>query len=240
MEKHDDQLIDFLQKHPEYFSGDAGAQSIRSDLKSAVETYAKAIDPIAYEELSQRLLDFQAHSRAQLQERMAKLIKEKEEHSRHLKSIEIEFSAYQSKIAKLRNEMSRYQADQRESNRSGSKRARGDYLFVILDIAGIIFLYAGFILSEQIDYSIVLMGCMFFIAGFWMHRGGRSKAVIPTDFSGELKAKIQSRYDYVQEIWAVKKLTLQQTKKESLDRIELIDREIRKSLQGIGANSDQH
>jgi len=239
MEKLDLQLIEFWRQHPEYFTGDANNQNIRADLKSSIEAYSKAIDPECYDELAQKVLEFKAHSLAQKQERMAELVKGKEAHRRTLNDVESEFRNYEAKILELRDEMRRYRRDQVQSEATSSKKGRGDYFFVVLDIVGIIFLYAGFILSDEIDYSLLSMGCMFFVASFYLYRGGRShKTATASNFSEDLATRIQSRYEHVQEIWTVKKLTLQQRKKESLLQLKLIDEEIRETLQGLNVDAN--
>jgi len=240
MEKVEIQLIDFWQKYPEYFAGNEYSQSIRSDLKLALELYARALDPEEYEQLTRRVAAFKAHTLKQTQKRMSELIREKEAHSLNLENVNKEFRNYEAKILKIREEMRTFRFEQEASARKARRPMRSDYFFVVLDVVGIILLYAGFILSERIDYSIVLMGCMCFIAGFYMHRGGRSQAVTASGISEEMGTRIQSRYDYVQEVWAVKKLTLLQKQRESLRKIELIDQEIEQNLQDQRIDSNKN
>lgn len=237
-EKIDEQLIGFLQQHPEFFTGSKEEQSIRQDLRTAVETYARAIDPGAYERLSQRVLEFQAYSRARLKERIADLVKEKERHSQTLREVEQEFEAFERKVNELHDELRRYRAAGKKSASNTGKKGNRDFLFFVIDIIGIAFLYAGFILNEDIEYSLVFLGCAFFAAGFWLHRGTPAKSTAAVEFSDNLSNSIQSRLDKLQDRWKIKKLSLSQKKSVSIRQIELIDQEIRQYLKEMSLNSD--
>lgn len=236
-EKIDEQLIKFLQQHPEFFTGKAGEQSIRQDLLDAVRNYARALDPAAYERLSQRVLAFQVYSRGRLKERIAELVQEKERHSLELRKVEVEFEAFELKIKELHQELAQYRTERNGSAVDGGNNWNRDLLSFSIDIIGIGFLYAGFILSEYINYSLVVFGGGFFAAGFWLHRGARGKSVASVSHSDSLSLKIQSRLDELQQVWKMKKLSLLERKKESVSKIELIDQEIRRHLNRMTINS---
>jgi uncharacterized coiled-coil DUF342 family protein len=238
MEKIDAQLLEFLQKHPEYFTGKHDDKSIRSDLRADVESYARAIDPEGYEQLTQRVLEFQEHSRNKMKERMAQLVREKELHHQSLQELENEFADYEAKIQELKDEMRRYRADANTPSQSQVKNGNMDYFFLMLDIMGIVFLYLGFILSERIDISYVFLGCLLLTSGIWLHRGGWSRTIKQEALSNDLYEKIQTRFEQLQNVWKLKKLTLQQRKSDCIQKIDLINQEIRKNLHSISINSE--
>jgi hypothetical protein len=237
-EKTDDQLLEFLEQNPQYFTGGPDAQFIREDLRRSVEAYARAIDPEAYERLTERVLEFQANARAAMKEKMAELAREKERQARLLREAEHESREFEVKMKELRDEMKNY----RYADASGSAGAKSggalDYLYFLLDILGIGFLYAGFILTDQINYSLGLAGFVLLFTGLFLYAGGSGKRESAHTSKSEVYEKLQARFEQVQDVWKLKQFALEQRISMSRREIKQIDRKMQACLQKVSLNSD--
>lgn len=238
-EKTDEQLLEFLEQNPRYFTGEPDAQFIREDLRKSVEAYARALDPEAYEQLTERVLEFQANARAEMKEKMAELAREKAEQERLLKEAEFESREFEAKMNELREEMKKYQLEEAPASTAPSRGGGRDYLYFLLDLMGIGFLYAGFVLTDEIDYSMGLIGFVLLFAGLFLYAGGSSgKSHSTHSRTSEVRQKLQGRFDQVQEVWKLKRFALDQRIQSSRQEIERIEQNMQDCLRKVSLNSD--
>lgn len=238
MGKTDERLIQFLEQNPQYFTGPKDEKTIRSDLRKGVETYARALDPDAYDELTERVLEFNARARASMKEKMGQLLREKERQTSILQEAKRESELFENKIDKLREEMRKFRLV--ENHSAPVRRGGGllDYLSASLDIIGIGFLYAGFIVTDQINLTLVVIGFGLLLAGLYLYVGRGDQKKASSARSNEIYEKFQARFEHIKEVWDVKKIAIQYRIKSSREELSQIDRQIEHCLQRMGVDSD--
>lgn len=238
MKKIDEKLIEFLERNPGYFTEAKDEKAIRSDLSQALEDYARAYDPETYEELTERVIEFNARVRADARDKMAQLIKEKELQTKILREAERESQDLQNKFEQLSKEMSNY------SQRTGPvapTRSNGgalDYLSAFLDILGIGFLYAGFILTDQINMMLVFIGFGLLFAGLFLYMCKNDGKQAVASERSRIYEKFQTRFDRVKGVWEVKRMAIQYKVKSSKNKLNQIDAEIEQCLQHMSFDSE--
>ncbi|MFP4157351.1 MAG: hypothetical protein ACLFU4_07005 [Opitutales bacterium] len=239
MGRTDELLLEFLEQNPQYFTGAPDAQFIREDLRRSVEAYARAIDPEAYERLTERVLEFQANARAAMKEKMAELAREKERQARLLREAEHESREFEAKMKELREEMKKYRYADAAAGAGARTGGALDYLYLLLDILGIGFLYAGFILTDQINYSLGFAGFVLLFTGLFLYAGGSGKGNSAHNTrKSEVYEKLQARFEKVQDVWKLKQFALEQRISASRQEIRKIDLKMQACLQKVSLNSD--
>lgn len=238
LEKTDEKLIHFLSQHPEYFDGPKDQKTIRRDIRAAVDLYARSMDAAAYDALRRKVLQFQQHTEERLKRKMAYLIEKKAEEEKRLNELLDEFKKYEGRLSELNSEISQYQT-KKEKLVSETQDSDADYKFLILDVIGILLLYNGVILNEQVEMSFVIMSVLCFVGGFLMQKKSKKRVEEQMGPMDALSERLDERCSRLQEMWQIKEVSLTQKKKASMEKIRLFDAEINMILNRIDCGAEQ-
>ena len=235
--KTDERLIQFLSQHPDYFDGPKDQQTIRKDIRAAVDLYARSIDPQMYEALRRKVMQFQQHAEERMKRRMAQLIDQKADEERKLKELLAEFKNYEGRLADLNHEIGQYQT-KKETLESETQSGGADYKSLVLFVVGILSLYRGVMLYERVEIGYVITSVLCFLGGFLLQKKskkGVAEQIAPMD---ALSERLTARCSKLQDMWRIKEVSLTQQKKASLQKIRQLDAEINMILNRIDCGTN--
>ena len=170
----DKELIEFLSAHAEYFEGAKDCRLITHDIRSMVEAYALALDSAEYEELRSKVADFRAKQELQVQLEIKQLAQQIERERAAYDDVMRELASSEAKLKKMQQELDEVQQLSRGDDQSGGSGQTGkSHFYLILNFIGILFLYVGFVLSENPVVGYIVAGIFCILAGFVLqqHKG---------------------------------------------------------------------
>lgn len=151
-------LLDFIDRHPEYFESTDSIIRFKSRFGLLFDEYARARDPRLYREIRE-LFEAAVQERQKSWEQRITLLEEE------IRNLREQSRSIESKAELLKN-IKPERAKKAESF-SVVADAKGKSWFpLLLDISGALLLYFGFLSQHEISLSFVFLGCILIFFGF--------------------------------------------------------------------------
>lgn len=226
------EIENFLDEHPDYFENSKDGLLVRKDLRSMMDSYARAMDPSEYDELKNRVATFRAREKERLQSQIGQWVRERKEEESELEGILWELNKLEKELRKVSDGL---KAISDKENAHSAVRIKkhwynSGYVFVALDFFGVSFLYAGIILNEKLTMSYVILGVICIAVGFMLQRGGADSGN-PASSSGPVISG--ETFDKLKRFGRIKRVTLNERKKVALGKIAELNRKIERNLDRI-------
>jgi len=234
----DEELIEFLSAHPEYFEGAKDCRLIAHDIRSMVEAYALALDTEEYKALRIKVAGFRAKQELRVQSEIKQLSEQIERERKAYDDVMRELASSEAKLKRMQQELDEVQNLSSARNESVNLGATGkSHFHLILDFVGILFLYVGFVLSDNPEPGYIVAGVFCILAGFVLQQKKGGGANQLSAGLSRIDQDMRARNEQFMEVWRIKRQTLHGRKKLALSKINECDNEIQYKLSLINASN---
>lgn len=231
----DEELLQFLHEHPEYFEGPVDALVLKKELRQRFEAYARALDPENYERLRERVEAYREKERARLREEIGELEAQRRREQKQLEQISWEMNKLEKELGRLEERIRALSGEESEGKSAPLVRSwyQSAYVFLFLDFLGVLFLYVGLILNEGLTLSYIVVGLLCVAGGFFLAYGGGRESVPDLSRKLETRERLTERKRQFSEISRIKRVTLAERKRAGLKAVGELNDKIHVNLQRI-------